>query len=101
VAACIGIHAFAVRHEGQNKSSDVDDNNIDPFINEGLSTSTEESDGDLPSHTRAPTRLQLAKRRREKLKEKLFHSKIKKNQRRAQERRFDIGGYVSTSSLSE
>jgi DDE superfamily endonuclease len=101
VAACIGIHAFAVRHEAEEKCQDPDfdklADNQDPFIDEGL-TST--SGSDLPAHScvRMPTRLQLAKRQREKLKEKLFRSKVKRMQRVAQERRSALGADISESS---
>lgn len=100
VAACIGIHAFAVRHEAEEKHQDPDfdelADNPDPFIDEGLTT-TSESDSVLNPRVRIPTRLQLAKRRREKLKEKLFRSKVKKTRRIAQERRNALGADISSS----
>ena len=46
-----------------------------------------------------PTRLQLAKRRREKLKEKLFWSKVKKIQWLAQECRGELGMIFQALSL--
>jgi hypothetical protein len=105
VAACIGIHAFAVRHEAEEKHQDPDfdelADNQDPFIDEGLTTSSgSSSDSALNpalSRARMPTRLQLAKRRREKLKEKLFRYKVKKTQRVAQERRRALGADISSS----
>ena len=104
MAACIGIHAFAVRHEAEEKRcADPDFNeladNQDPFIDEGLSTTSESDSALNPAHSRArmPTRLQLAKKRREKLKEKLFQSKVKKSQRLAQARRGALGANISSS----
>lgn len=45
MAACIGIHAFAVRHEAEEKRQDPDfdelADNHDPFINEGLMMASE------------------------------------------------------------
>ena len=111
MAACIGIHAFAVRHEAEERRrTDPDSLELaeyqDPFINDGLTT-TSDSDSPLnpsgPSHSRAraPSRLQLAKRRREKLKDKLFRSKVKKSLRATQERRDTLGARISSSeSLS-
>jgi len=46
---------------------------------------------------RVPTWLQLAKRQREKLKEKLFWFKVKKMQQRAQERHSALGADISSS----
>ena len=104
MAACIGIHAFAIQHEAEEKHQDSDFDELadiqDPFIDEGLTT-TSESDSALnlahPRRTRMPTRLQLAKRQREKLKEKLFQSKAKKTQRAAQESCGILGADISSS----
>jgi hypothetical protein len=101
VAACIGIHAFAVRHEAEEKSQDPEFDELadiqDHFIDEGLTTTSESDSALNPTHPRMPTRLQIAKRRREKLKEKLFRSKIKKAQRVAQEHRGALGVDLSSS----
>jgi hypothetical protein len=109
VAACIGIHAFAVRHEAEEKHQDPDfdelSDNQDPFIDEGLTTASESDSALNPiparSQVRMPTRLQLAKKRREKLKEKLLRSKVEKTRRVAQERRGALGADISSSSASE
>ena len=101
VAACIGIHAFAVRHEAEEKYQDPDFDELadvrDPFIDEGLTTSSESDSTINLVRARMPTQLQLAKRQREKLKEKLFRSKIKKTQRLAQERRGALDADISSS----
>jgi hypothetical protein len=112
VAACIGIHAFAIRHEAEEKLQDPDFDEFsdnpshwqDPFINDGLTTTSESDPAADPiqliqGHLRArmPTRLQLARVQREKLKDKLFRSKVKKTQRIAQERREALGVDISSS----
>lgn len=85
VSACIGIHAFATRHEAQEKKN-RDDEIQDPFIDEGLSTDSNQSDeSDHHPATQVLTRLQQAKLKRENLKKKLFESKLEKLQKKAKE----------------
>jgi DDE superfamily endonuclease len=85
VAACIGLHSFAMQCEDE-ENPDRDTTNAgtcDPFIDEGLSSSSQ-AESDQNAH-HAPTwsrsqqqttnRLQKAKAFQEKLKERLFHSK--------------------------
>ena len=99
-----GIHAFAIRHEAQEKrrtDPDFDefaDNYWDPFIDEGLSTTSESNSAINPeySRTRVPTQLQLAKRQREKLKEKLFRFKVKRSQQVAQQHCSALGADISS-----
>jgi hypothetical protein len=79
IAACIGLHSFAMQREDE-ENPDRDTMNAgtrDPFIDEGLSSS---SDSDQiahhpPTRRRTSTRLQKAKAFREKLKERLFRAK--------------------------
>lgn len=80
VAACIGLHSFAMQCEDED-NLDRDTTNAetrDPFIDEGLSSS---SDSDQNTYHQAcirrqtTTRLQKAKAFREKLKERLFRAK--------------------------
>ena len=105
VAVCIGIHAFAIPHEAmERRQEDPDVDELapiyDPFIDEGLSSS---SDSDLPqtnttSHSQqGPARLQRAKARREKLKEKLFQSRLRRTQKPARWRRADVGAEAYSS----
>ena len=103
VAACIGIHSFAMQHEADERREDgraSDDEYQDPFINEGLSTASSGSERGEPAPARAPTRLALAKKFREKLKERLFRSKARQAQSRARNRRDDMGGYISDAESS-
>jgi hypothetical protein len=85
VAACIGIHSFALKHEIQKnreQDPDFDENNPyqDPFINEGLSDSEDDgqegAEGDTSTGTsRISARLRRGKAHREKLKRLLFQAK--------------------------
>lgn len=84
VAACIRVHNYTLQHEaGECCAANPEwdkDNHHDSFINEGLSDSNTEHQ-ELPdsgeeaatSHQqREPKQLQLAKKKHEELKEKLF-----------------------------
>jgi hypothetical protein len=95
VAACIGVHSFAMQCEENERHLDNSDSDLsapeDPFIAEGLSSS---SDPDImtvtnPSQTSTTraNRLQTGKAHRERLKEKLFHSKARYRSRRAHAQR--------------
>jgi hypothetical protein len=61
-----------------------DDSEPDPFIAEGLSSSDDESDGDLPAVAHGPIRGRdnEGKRFREALKAKLFRAKERRRGRR-------------------
>ncbi|KJA17757.1 hypothetical protein HYPSUDRAFT_146140 [Hypholoma sublateritium FD-334 SS-4] len=102
VAACIGIHSFAMQNEAEERRNNgiSDDEYHDPFINDGLSTASSGSERGEPAPARAPTRLFLARKFREKLKEKLFRSKVRKAHARARDRRDDMGGYISDAESS-
>jgi hypothetical protein len=78
VASCVGLHAFAM----QCKSEEVLDPDCifrDPFINEGLSLSSSDSDNNRDRGTAAIQRqsgcLKEARKHREKLKRRLFRVK--------------------------
>jgi hypothetical protein len=107
VAACIGVHAFAVQHEEEEQHLNNPDFDklaeiTDPFIEEGLTTTSESDTAPYIPHLRMLTRLQLAKKRREELKEKLFHSKLKKAQHATRARCRELGVQLSSSeSLTE
>jgi hypothetical protein len=88
VSSCIGIHAFALWHEQEERGGDVDSDNPDPFIAEGLSSDESESDnnaGLVPPPRRRPGqgRLENGKAFREALKSKLFRAQEKRRERRA------------------
>jgi hypothetical protein len=77
VAACIGLHAFAMICEDK-EDPDRDTLHVgqrDPFIDEGLSTPSD-SDRNIPLHPQRASagRLQAGKARREQLKRRLFRS---------------------------
>jgi hypothetical protein len=73
IASCVGIHAFAMHCEAEeNPNEDVMQ---DPFINEGLSSSSS-SDNVAPARSRrSSARLQAAKAHCEKLKRRLMRAK--------------------------
>ena len=87
IAACIGIHAFAMQCEDEERD-DANSNFEDPFIAEGLSPSDSDSD---PAPQRQPRgnasqhRLYAAKAKREKLKRALFRAKEKRRRNREEE----------------
>jgi len=74
IASCIALHAFAMQCE--------DDENLDcelrdPFIDEGLSSSSESDNAGSRAHPRSGRsgRLQAGKAHRERLKRRLFRAK--------------------------
>ena len=77
IAACIGIHAFAMQCEAEEREEGSDFE--DPFIAEGLSSSS--SDSDLPAQPArgniSQRRLHAAKAKHEKLMRALFRAKEK------------------------
>lgn len=83
IAACIGIHAFAMQCEDEERTEE-DSDFEDPFITEGLSSSS--SDSELPMRPPrgnvSQRRLHAAKAKREKLKRALFRAKEKRQRDR-------------------
>jgi hypothetical protein len=85
VAACIGVHSFAMQCEENERHFDNSDSNLsapdDPFIAEGLSSSSDPEIATVtaPRASQMPNRLQIGKAHREKLKEKLFRSKARRH----------------------
>ncbi len=80
VAACIGIHSFAMQHEEKERlleNSDLDANFEDPFIAEGLSSSSDHNVTVLPPvvSNAALARLRAGKAHCENLKRQLFRAK--------------------------
>lgn len=72
--------------EEERGGEDADSDNPDPFIQEGLSSTDDDSDTPLPRAQRTGARLSDAKIFRQRLKEKLFRSKEKRAQHRAERR---------------
>jgi hypothetical protein len=83
VAACIGIHAFAMQCEDEEREGD-DSDFEDPFIAEGLSSSSSDSEiaPQPPRGNASQRRLHAAKAKREKLKRALFRAKEKRRRDR-------------------
>ena len=84
VVACIILHAFAMFCEAEEREMeglvDYDAQFLDPFVNEGLSSSSE-SDENVPQLPQERNnRLKTAKRFREQLKNALFRYKERQRQ---------------------
>jgi DDE superfamily endonuclease len=85
IAACIGIHAFAMQCESEEQE-DTDSDFQDPFIAEGLSSSSDsEVTPQPPRRNISQYRLHAAKAKREKLKRALFRAKEKRRHDREAE----------------
>ncbi|KAJ6529393.1 hypothetical protein B0H19DRAFT_1006730, partial [Mycena capillaripes] len=85
VSACIGIHAFSLRAEEKERGGDADSDNPDPFIAEGLSSTDNDSDTNVPPPQAVPggrDRLSNGKALREDLKRKLLEAHERRRQRR-------------------
>lgn len=79
VAACIGIHNFALKCEEEEQAADEDAAD-DPFVADGMSEE-EENDQDIlqpvSQTTRSRRRLQSGKAKRQQLKEAWFRAKAR------------------------
>jgi hypothetical protein len=79
VAACIGLHSFAMQcEEEENANEENEARWRDNFIDEGLSSSGEDSEAEGAAQPVQPVssrRLQAARKHREKLKRRLFRAK--------------------------
>lgn len=98
IAACVGLHAFAMQCKAEERVEDDDEHQDDPFVAEGLSSSSG-SDNDTPP-PRNPTqhRLQAGKARREALKQALFRAQERRARWR-DERRDDEDSRMSDSEM--
>jgi hypothetical protein len=104
VAACIGVHSFAMQCEENERRFDNADSDLsapeDPFIAEGLSSSSD-ADRTAPSRIRTDctraNRLQIGKAHREKLKEALFCSKARRVHRNRRTHAERHGVHLSNS----
>jgi hypothetical protein len=101
VAACIGVHSFAMQCEDEERGagSDYEGPMADPFIEEGLSSSSSSgNEAPAASHQRGrATRLHSGKAKREALKRALFKAKEQRAERRARRQREELG-FGSNSS---
>lgn len=91
VAACVGVHSFAMQCEEEERGGDGDDEAVmaDPFIDEGLSsTSGSEADNAPPL---AGIQVHAGKSKREQLKRRLFRAKERRSRHRAQKQRRELG----------
>ena len=76
IVACVGLHAFAMQCE-EDERTDDDSEHEDPFIAEGLSSSSSDDDAPplQPSQNPNLQRLQTVKAQWERLKWALFSAK--------------------------
>ncbi len=78
ILACVVVHNFAMECEAQERA-DSEDTDDDPFIREGLSSSSSDSDGPAPARLAGGRTLAAARARREELKEALFQAKERRH----------------------
>lgn len=90
VVACVGVHSFAMRSEAEERGdSDEEAVMADPFINEGLSSSSDsEANAVLAPAT---PHIHSARTKREYLKRRLFKAKDRRKRHRAQRQRRELG----------
>ncbi|KAJ6472990.1 hypothetical protein C8R45DRAFT_907594 [Mycena sanguinolenta] len=96
IAACIGVHSFAMQCEEDERGDEGSDDEgavADPFIQEGLSSSSSSDNEGLaaPSRQLGRTRLQSGKAKREALKRALFKAKEWQAERRARREQEELG----------
>jgi hypothetical protein len=91
VAACVGVHAFAMQCEEEERGPDEDNDAVmaDPFINEGLS-STSESEANIAPALQG-VRFHAGKAQREYLKRRLLKTKERRRRHRVQRQREELG----------
>jgi hypothetical protein len=103
VAACVGVHSFAMQCEEDERHLDNSDSDLsapeDPFIAEGLSSSDDPDVATMtaPSQITRANRLQAGKVHRERLKEKLFRSKARRAHHNGRRRAERCGVHLSNS----
>jgi hypothetical protein len=97
VAACVGVHSFAMQCEEEERGPEEDEDAVmaDPFIGEGLSSDSE-SDANT-GHVPAGATVHAGKAMRERLKRLLFRSKDRRRRHRVHRQREELG-LVSDSS---
>lgn len=91
VLGCIAVHGFAMQDEEDERAAAGDDSDTvaaDPFIQEGLSSSSDDDSDNAGRgiRTNFGTRLQAAKARREELKAALLRAKERQAERRVRRR---------------
>jgi hypothetical protein len=91
VAACVGVHAFAMQREAEERGADNDDEAVmaDPFIDEGLSS---ESDSEGNSTAAQPgICIHHGKAKWKQLKHRLFKAKERCKHHRERRQRQELG----------
>lgn len=97
VAACIGVHSFAMHCEEEERGSEADEDAVlaDPFIGEGLSSDSDS----VPNATAAGAAVHAGKAKREDLKRLLFKAKRRRARHRARRQRDELGLGSDSASM--
>lgn len=89
VAACIGLHAFAMQCEADERERNNSDDEEDPFIAEGLSSDSDSDNENLVAYRARVLQglvsglcLCQARARRDQLKRRLFRAKERRQRQR-------------------
>jgi hypothetical protein len=92
IAACVGVHSFAMQCEDEQRGPESDDDAVmaDPFINEGLSSSSSDSDANVALGS-AGIPVHAGKAKRETLKRRLFRAKERRRRHRARRQQQELG----------
>lgn len=92
VAACVGVHSFAMQSEAEERGPDSDEEAVmaDPFIREGLSSSSD-SDANAALAPAGVQSVHPGKAKREDLKRRLFKAKDRRKRHRARRQRMELG----------
>lgn len=91
VAACVGVHSFAMQCEEEERGPVSDDEAVmaDPFIDEGLSSSSDSEGNSRQAPANIP--VHAGKAKREQLKRRLFKAKERRSRHRIQRRQQEFG----------
>jgi hypothetical protein len=91
VAACVGVHSFAMQCEEEERGPVSDDEAVmaDPFIDEGLSSSSDSEGNSRQVPANIP--VHAGKAKREQLKRRLFKAKERRSRHRIQRRQQEFG----------
>ncbi|KAJ7763541.1 hypothetical protein DFH07DRAFT_956352 [Mycena maculata] len=92
IAACVGVHSYAMQCEDEERGPDTDDEAVmaDPFIEEGLSSSSDSKANAAPLAP-AAIRGHAGKAKREDLKRRLFKAKERRKRHRARRQQQELG----------
>lgn len=91
IAACVGVHSFAMECEDEERGASDDEAVMaDPFIDEGLSSSSD-SGGNSVAPIQTGYGVHLGLEQREYLKRRLFKAKSRRRRHRERRQRQELG----------